>query len=247
MLSGVFHTIHVWIAQSCRFRIFAGMITLGFLTPVIGIIIVATSSSVAALFVDPAFILQPTSTTSSRLYYKLSYSNSHSNSHPYSHSHLNSAWLLYSQQDINDEEDFKILPEKGTEGKDGNDDNEEDNNGVRKEDPKSIFPIELSIDGSILVVLPAVGIAVLGIITTAMVITNSNDDPILLTSSSSSSLAAAARIERLLSLDDKATNKVTDQAVKCRGICSPDKEEQLETIRRFMNSISTRNSINDNK
>ena len=244
MLSGVFHTIHAWIAQSCRFRIFAGMITLGFLAPIIGIIIVATSSSVAALFVDPAFILQPTSKTSSRLYYKLSHSDSYS--HSYSHSYSNSVWLLYSQQDINDEEDFKILPEKGTEGKDGNDD-EEENNGVRKEDPKSIFPIELSIDGSILVVLPAVGIAVLGIITTAMVITNSNDDPILLTSSSSSSLAAAVRIERLLPLDDDATNKVTDQAVQCRGICSPDKEEQLETIRRFMNSISTRNSINDNK
>ena len=98
-----------------------------------------------------------------------------------------------------------------------------------KDKVSGIFPIEVSIDGSLLVVLPAVGIALLGIITSVMVVANSSD-PILAPPGTNEAAQAEGRM-----LDNEV-----DQL--CRGFCS-SQEEQLDKMRSFMNNIPTKTNM----
>ena len=98
-----------------------------------------------------------------------------------------------------------------------------------KDKVSGIFPIEVSIDGSLLVVLPAIGIALLGIITTVMVVANSSD-PILAPPGTNEAAQSEGRM-----LDNEV-----DQL--CRGFCS-SQEEQLDKMRSFMNNIPTKTNM----
>ena len=85
----------------------------------------------------------------------------------------------------------------------------------------SFTPIELPIDGSLVVLLPAAVIAVFGIITSAMVFASSGD-PIL----------APQGAE--VSLIDSSNNGL-DQSNQCRGLgCGRSQESDLDSMRDFM-------------
>lgn len=108
-------------------------------------------------------------------------------------------------------------------------------------EPGSLFPIELPIDGSLVVLLPAVGIAVLGIITSIMVISNSAD-PVLAAPPGGGTMIDAAGQVGIQATERMVENisDATDEA--CRGLCS-SQEEQLENMRSFMNKFAAKTDI----
>ena len=86
-------------------------------------------------------------------------------------------------------------------------------------------PIELPIDGSLVVLLPAAVIAIFGIITSAMVFSSSGD-PIL----------APQGAE--VSLIDSSNNDL-DQSNQCRGLgCGRSQESDLDSMRDFMGKLA---------
>ena len=86
-------------------------------------------------------------------------------------------------------------------------------------------PIELPIDGSLVVLLPAAVIAIFGIITSAMVFASSGD-PIL----------APQGAE--VSLIDSSNNDL-DQSNQCRGLgCGRSQESDLDSMRDFMGKLA---------
>ena len=90
----------------------------------------------------------------------------------------------------------------------------------------SFTPIELPIDGSLVVLLPAAAIAIFGIITSAMVFASSGD-PIL----------APQGTE--VSLIDNQGNNDLDQSNQCRGLgCGRSQESDLDSMRDFMGKFA---------
>lgn len=90
----------------------------------------------------------------------------------------------------------------------------------------SFTPIELPIDGSLVVLLPAAVIAIFGIITSAMVFASSGD-PIL----------APQGAE--VSLIDSSNSKDLDQSNQCRGLgCGRSQESDLDSMRDFMGKFT---------
>ena len=86
-------------------------------------------------------------------------------------------------------------------------------------------PIELPIDGSLIVLLPAAVIAIFGIITSAMVFASSGD-PILAPQGAEVSL-----IDR--------SNYDLDQSNQCRGLgCGRSQESDLDSMRYFMGKFA---------
>lgn len=97
------------------------------------------------------------------------------------------------------------------------------NNDVSSMPP--FTPIELPIDGSLVVLLPAAVIAIFGIITSAMVFASSGD-PIL----------APQGAE--VSLIDSSNNDL-DQSNQCRGLgCGRSQESDLDSMRDFMGKFA---------
>ena len=89
----------------------------------------------------------------------------------------------------------------------------------------SFTPIELPIDGSIVVLLPAAVIAIFGIITSAMVFASSGD-PILAPQG-----AEVPLIENI--------NNSFDQSNQCRGLgCGRSQESDLDSLRNFMGKFA---------
>ena len=92
----------------------------------------------------------------------------------------------------------------------------------------SFTPIELPIDGSLVVLLPAAVIAVFGIITSAMVFASSGD-PILAPQGSNAEV----------SLIDNQGNNDLDQSNQCRGLgCDRSQESDLDSMRDFMGKFA---------
>ena len=92
----------------------------------------------------------------------------------------------------------------------------------------SFTPIELPIDGSLVVLLPAAVIAVFGIITSAMVFASSGD-PILAPQGSNAEV----------SLIDNQGNNDLDQSNQCRGLgCGRSQESDLDSMRDFMGKFA---------
>lgn len=90
----------------------------------------------------------------------------------------------------------------------------------------SFTPIELPIDGSLVVLLPAAVIAIFGIITSAMIFASSGD-PIL----------APQGAE--VSLIDSSNSKDLDQSNHCRGLgCGRSQESDLDSMRDFMGKFA---------
>ena len=90
----------------------------------------------------------------------------------------------------------------------------------------SFTPIELPIDGSLVVLLPAAVIAIFGIVTSAMVFASSGD-PIL----------APQGTE--VSLIDYQGNNDLDQSNQCRGLgCGRSQESDLDSMRDFMGKFA---------
>ena len=86
-------------------------------------------------------------------------------------------------------------------------------------------PIELPIDGSLVVLLPAAVIAIFGIVTSAMVFASSGD-PILAPQG-----AEVPLIENI--------NNSLDQSNQCRGLgCGRSQESDLDSMRYFMGKFA---------
>lgn len=90
---------------------------------------------------------------------------------------------------------------------------------------------EMPVDGSLLVLAPAVVIAVVGFIMSIVVAYNAKDTFVdqLVQLSDDINTAALAKANHGTSLDDAT----------CRGLCS-SQEQQLEGMRAFMEGISTK-------
>ena len=98
------------------------------------------------------------------------------------------------------------------------------NNDVSSMPP--FTPIELPIDGSLVVLLPAAVIAIFGIITSAMVFASSGD-PIL----------APQGAE--VSLIDSSNNDLDQSNHQCRGLgCGRSQESDLDSMRDFMGKLA---------
>ena len=98
--------------------------------------------------------------------------------------------------------------------------------------PSSFTPIELPIDGSLVVLLPAAVIAIFGIITSAMVFASSGD-PILAPQGAEVSI-----------VDDSNNN--LDESNICRGLgCGRSQESDLNSMRDFMGRFAKDQSQND--
>ena len=90
----------------------------------------------------------------------------------------------------------------------------------------SFTPIELPIDGSLVVLLPAAVIAIFGIITSAMVFASSGD-PILAPQGAEVSLIDSSKYYDL------------DQSKQCRGLgCGRSQESDLGSMRDFMGKFA---------
>ena len=98
------------------------------------------------------------------------------------------------------------------------------NNDVSSMPP--FTPIELPIDGSLVVLLPAAVVAIFGIITSAMVFASSGD-PIL----------APQGAE--VSLIDSSNNDLDQSNHQCRGLgCGRSQESDLDSMRDFMGKFA---------
>ena len=98
--------------------------------------------------------------------------------------------------------------------------------------PPSFTPIELPIDGPLVVLLPAAVIAIFGIITSVVVFASSGD-PIL----------APQGAE--VSIVDDSKNDL-DESNQCRGLgCGRSQESDLKSMRDFMGRFAKEQSQND--
>ena len=86
---------------------------------------------------------------------------------------------------------------------------------------------EIPVDGSMTVLLPAAGIAVLGFIFSIVVAFNSQDEFVRILSQVSEDISDTAA---------QKTNMVYDENV-CRGLCS-SQEQDLEGLRGFMEMLA---------
>jgi len=94
--------------------------------------------------------------------------------------------------------------------------------------PKVEVPIlgEVSIDGSLVVVIPTVIIAVLGFVVSVQIAIQSKDEIV----------QTLAEVNTVLSKPPQARVTVVDPN-KCRGLCS-DQQQQLESLRQYMKGIT---------
>jgi hypothetical protein len=105
-----------------------------------------------------------------------------------------------------------------------------------QENSKAKAPLfgEIPVDGGLVVLIPAAVIAVVGVITSLVVIFSAHDtfsDPVSQQMTQDINTAAIVQTESSLPMN---------AAADCRGLCSNHQDEQLESMKLFMEGISKR-------